>query len=97
MPIETILKEHNLRTLALALLLGCCLTSFAQTDNAVTERIVGAAMVRGGASAFLGSLADGIGGRVTGSAESKAAAELILRTLQEAGLSNASFEEYSLE
>ncbi|HMK29609.1 MAG TPA: M20/M25/M40 family metallo-hydrolase [Terriglobales bacterium] len=86
-----------MRTLAFALLLGCCLLSFAQTDNALAERIVGAAMVRGGASDFLESLADGVGGRVTGSAESKAAAELILRTLQQAGFSDAHFEEYSLE
>jgi carboxypeptidase Q len=86
-----------LRTLAFALLLGSCLPSFAQTDDAISERIVGAAMVRGGASAFLESLADGIGGRVTGSPESQAAADLILRTLQQAGFSDAHFEEYSLE
>lgn len=54
-------------------------------------------MVRGGAQAFLENLADGVGGRVTGSPQSKAAAELILRTLQEAGFSNAHFEEYSFE
>jgi carboxypeptidase Q len=86
-----------LRTLAVALLLGCCLSSFAQTGDDISERIVGAAMLRGGAQVFLESLADGIGGRVTGSAQSKAAAELILRTLQEAGFSNAHFEEYSFE
>lgn len=86
-----------MRTLTSVLLLGCCLSAFAQNDGAVSERIVGAAMMRGGASAFLESLADGIGGRVTGSAESKAAADLILRTLQQAGFSDAHFEEYSFE
>jgi len=86
-----------LRTLAFAVLLGACISAFAQTDDAIAERIVGAAMVRGGASAFLESLADGIGGRVTGSAESQAAADLIVHTLQQAGFSDAHFEEYSFE
>lgn len=86
-----------MRTLLLTLLLGCCVGSLAQTDDAMAERIVGAAMIRGGASAFLESLADGVGGRVTGSAESKAAADLILRTLQHAGFSDAHFEVYPLE
>ena len=86
-----------MRTLFFALLLGCSVGSFAQTDDAMIERIVGAAMTRGGASAFLESLADGVGGRVTGSPESKAAADLILHTLQQAGFSDAHFEEYPLE
>lgn len=86
-----------MRTLAFALFLGCCLSSFAQSEDAVAERIVGAALLRGGAQGFLESLADGIGGRVTGSAESKAAAELILSTLQQAGFTDAHFEEYSFE
>jgi carboxypeptidase Q len=66
----------------------------AQPD-AVTERIVGAAMTRGGAMAFLETLTDTIGGRVTGSPESRAAAELILKTLKQAGFENAHFEEYA--
>jgi carboxypeptidase Q len=61
------------------------------------DRIVGAAMTRGGAHAFLQRLADSIGGRVTGSAESRAAAEMLLTTLREAGFAGAHFEEYALE
>ncbi len=59
-------------------------------------RIVGYAMTRGGASAFLETLTDTIGGRITGSPESQATAELILKALKEAGLENAHFEEYEL-
>src|SRR5215471_12660593 len=59
-------------------------------------RIVGYSMTRGGASAFLETLTDTIGGRITGSPESQATAELILKSLKEAGLENAHFEEYEL-
>ncbi|HEV2196509.1 MAG TPA: M20/M25/M40 family metallo-hydrolase [Candidatus Acidoferrum sp.] len=59
-------------------------------------RIVGYSMTSGGASEFLETLTDTIGGRITGSAESKAAAELVLKALKEAGLENAHFEEYEL-
>ena len=59
-------------------------------------RIVGHSMTSGGASAFLETLTDTIGGRVTGSPESQATAELILKALKEAGLGNAHFEEYEL-
>src|SRR5512137_2489847 len=58
--------------------------------------IVGYAMTRGGASSFLETLTDTIGGRITGSPESRATAELILKALKEAGLDNAHFEEYEL-
>ncbi len=68
----------------------------AQSDSDVM-RIVGAAMTRGGASAFLETLTDTVGGRVTGSPECRAAAELILDTLKQAGFENAHFEEYPLE
>ncbi|MBK5295649.1 MAG: M20/M25/M40 family metallo-hydrolase [Vicinamibacteria bacterium] len=61
------------------------------------DRIVGMAMARGGAYAFLQRLTDSIGGRVTGSAESRAAADLLVSTLREAGLEDAHFEEYALE
>ncbi len=60
-------------------------------------RIAGMAMTDGGAQAFLEQLTDSIGGRVTGSAESKATADLLLSTLQRYGLENAHFEEYGLE
>ena len=59
-------------------------------------RIVGNAFVRGGAPKFLEEITDRIGGRITGSPESRATAELILKTLKEAGFDNAHFEEYTL-
>ena len=66
----------------------------AQAED-VPDRIVGAALNRRGAITFLETLTDTVGGRVTGSPESGAASELILRTLREAGLSNVHVEEYS--
>ena len=59
-------------------------------------RIVGTAMTSGGASAFLETLTDTIGGRITGSVGSQQAAELILKALQEAGYENARLEGYEL-
>jgi len=58
-------------------------------------RIVGYSMMSGGASQFLETLSDNIGGRITGSPESKATADLILHTLKDAGFDNAHFEEYT--
>lgn len=66
-----------------------------KTDE-MAERIVGAAVTKGGAMTFLETLTDTIGGRVTGSPESEAASELILKTLKDAGFDNAHFEEYPL-
>jgi len=60
-------------------------------------RIAGYATTRGGALAFLETLTDTVGGRVTGSPQSHAASELILKTLKDAGFENAHFEEYTLE
>jgi len=60
-------------------------------------RIVGYSMVSGGATRFLETLTDSIGGRITGSPESKATADLILRTLKESGFDNAHFEEYKID
>ncbi len=51
-------------------------------------------MIGGGASRLLETLTDTIGGRITGSPESRATAELILKTLKEAGFDNAHFENY---
>ena len=72
--------------------------SLAPSDSGSTkdniERIVGRAMIGGGASTFLESLTDTIGGRITGSPESRATAELILKALKEAGFDNAHFEKY---
>ena len=59
-------------------------------------RIMGYSMLRGGASDFLETLTDRIGGRITGTPESKQTAELILKTLQEEGFDNAHFENYEL-
>jgi carboxypeptidase Q len=67
----------------------------AKADDEIA-RIVGYSMTRGGASEFLETLTDTIGGRITGSPESKAASELILKALKEGGLENAHFEEYEL-
>ena len=67
-----------------------------KTPDPVIERIVGATMMRGGAMTFLEALTDTIGGRVTGSPESRAASELILKTLKDAGFGNAHMEEYPL-
>jgi carboxypeptidase Q len=61
-----------------------------------TARIVGYSFTRGGALNFLEALTDTIGGRITGTAGSRAAAELILKTLQDAGFDSAHFEEYDL-
>jgi carboxypeptidase Q len=61
------------------------------------DRIVGLTLTHGAAHAFLQRLTDSIGGRVTGSTESRAAADLLLRTLREAGFEDAHFEEYAVE
>jgi len=74
-----------------------CLPSFAQTDPSKQDtiaRIVGYSMTRGGASDFLETITDRIGGRITGSRESRATADLILKTLKDEGFSNPHFEEY---
>jgi carboxypeptidase Q len=80
--------------IALAVALAAAATR-AQDD--IPARIAGEALTKGGASAFLERLTDEVGGRVTGSKELRAASELILATLKEAGYENARFEEYSLE
>jgi carboxypeptidase Q len=81
-------------TLCVALLVAAR-GALAQDDT--VGRIAGAAMTRGGASAFLEILTDTVGGRVTGSPQNRAASELIHKTLKEAGYENARFEEYPLE
>ncbi|HVM93650.1 MAG TPA: M20/M25/M40 family metallo-hydrolase [Terriglobales bacterium] len=67
-----------------------------EKSDVMAEHITGAAMTRGGAISFLERLTDTIGGRITGSPESRAASELILRELQAAGFDNAHFEDVSL-
>jgi carboxypeptidase Q len=61
------------------------------------SRIVGEAVTNQGAAAFLRSLTDQIGGRVTGSLQSQAASEWILRALKAGGYDSAHFEEYAIE
>jgi hypothetical protein len=81
---------------AIALCVGAR-TASPQSSEETDERIVGAALARDGAHAFLQRLTDSIGARVTGSPESRAAADLLLATLREAGFDDAHFEEYALE
>lgn len=59
-------------------------------------RIVGYTMTRGGAPTFLETLTDSIGGRITGTPQSLATSELILKALTEAGFANAHYEDYVL-
>src|SRR5215813_7140113 len=59
-------------------------------------RIVGHSMTSNGAMEFLETLTDTIGGRITGSPGSRAAAELIVKTMKDAGFENAHTEEYKL-
>ena len=66
------------------------------SQDDVHARIAGAALTRGGASAFLETLTDTVGARVTGSPQNRAASELILSALKKAGYENAHFEEYPL-
>src|SRR5258708_24757677 len=63
-------------------------------NEGTMARIVGYSLTRGGASDFLEILTDTIGGRITGSKESRATSNLILKTLKDAGFTNAHFEEY---
>jgi carboxypeptidase Q len=93
------MKVHHV---CIAVALALYLDSRAALPQTATEadervdRIVGMAMSRGGAHAFLQRLTDSIGPRVTGSSESRAAADLLLRSLREAGFEDAHFEEYAL-
>lgn len=60
-------------------------------------RIAGRAATGGGALSFLQALTDSVGGRVTGTSQSQAAADLILKALKDAGFDSAHFEEYELQ
>lgn len=65
-------------------------------QNDELTRIVGSSLLSDGASSFLETLTDRIGGRITGSPESHETADLILKTLKDAGYSNAHFESYEM-
>src|SRR5262245_44539962 len=66
------------------------------SEDEEIARIVGHSLTGNGAMEFLESLTDTIGGRITGSPGSRAAAELILKELKGAGFDNAHEEEYKL-
>jgi carboxypeptidase Q len=86
-------------TLVIGIALAQAVSSSAQAPTQADEdiaRIVGYSMTRGGALSFLETLTDTIGGRITGSPGSRAAAELILKTLKDAGIDSAHLEEYDL-
>src|SRR5690348_2304747 len=86
-----------MRCAIIVLTFASCLPATAHTDSPQSDtiaRIVGYSLTRGGASDFLETLTDTIGGRITGSKESRATADLILKTLKDAGFNNAHFEEY---
>jgi carboxypeptidase Q len=86
-------------TLMFGIALPQAVSSSAQAPTQADEdiaRIVGYSMTRGGALSFLETLTDTIGGRITGSPGSRAAAELILKTLKDAGIDSAHLEEYDL-
>ncbi|MDQ2870746.1 MAG: M20/M25/M40 family metallo-hydrolase [Acidobacteriota bacterium] len=81
---------------ALSLVSGVASPQAAVESEDRVDRIVGRVMARGGAHAFLQRLTDTIGGRVTGSPESRATSDLLLRALRDAGFEDAHFEEYAL-
>ena len=85
---------RRVRTSFVLALLAVAALGAAQDD--VSARIAGAAVTGSGADAFLERLTDTVGGRVTGSPQARAASELILATLKDAGYANARFEEYEL-
>jgi carboxypeptidase Q len=93
----------NVHRICIGLAVALCLHARAALPQPAKEadervdRIVGMATTRGGALAFLQKLTDSIGGRVTGSPESRAAADLLLSTLRDAGFEDAHFEEYAIE
>ena len=85
---------RSARRLAAGLIL--CAAAAARAEEPTAARIAGAAMTGGGASAFLQRLTDEVGGRVTGSPQTRAASDLILAELKKAGYANARFEEFDL-
>ena len=81
----------------LVLLVCFAIAGAAPAGDDTLARIAGAAATGGGAIAFLETLTDTVGGRVTGSPQNRAASELILAALKKAGYENARFEEYPME
>ena len=85
-----------LRIFSVVILLTASAYALDNSDP-VVERIIGMAVEQQGASVFLQELTDNVGGRMTGTAENSAAAQLILGTLRDAGFDNAHVEEFKLE
>ncbi len=86
-------------TLARAAAAGIALVllgSAVRAEETITARIAGEALTSGRALAFLERLTDEVGGRVTGTPQTRAASELILAELRKAGYANARFEEFDL-
>ena len=84
----------NGRRVRVAVIIALCLglgagSQAAEGADAHVDRIIEIAMARGGAHAFLQRLTDSVGGRVTGSPESRAAADLLVSTLREAGFGDS--------
>src|SRR6185295_6523686 len=67
---------RSVRRIAVGLIL--CAAAAARAEEPTTARIAGAAMTGGSATAFLQRLTDEVGGRVTGSPQTRAASDLIL-------------------
>jgi carboxypeptidase Q len=92
-------KRHGIciaAGIALCLQSRAVLPQVSTTPDARVSSIVGMAMAGGGAHAFLQRLTDSIGGRVTGTPESQATADLLISTLRGAGFDDAHVEEYGL-
>jgi hypothetical protein len=75
---------------------GLTLAAADSANQDTLARIVGYSLLRGGASEFLEILTDRIGGRITGSPESRQTAELILKSLKDAGFADAHTEQYEI-
>lgn len=65
-------------------------------QDALLDRIIGSAIQSPGAWEFVAQLSDGIGARVTGTPQLRAAQELIATTLRSSGLDHVTFEEWPL-
>jgi len=87
----------RLRRLAWILPAALLMASAMPAGDDVDARIAGAAMTGGGAAAFLETLTDTVGGRVTGTPENLKGSALILESLKRAGYDDAHFEEAALE
>jgi len=90
------LKTMPAVTLVLAVLAGPASAQPATDASDIVARITGTALTQPAPTAFLERLTDTIGGRVTGSPQSKATAELLLETLRQAQLADVHAEEWTL-